>query len=65
MCIGNLAKKIIGERPDESMPLLQAGCTSLGAVRFAKMLGVILSMSLPATLIFNYPTITAIAGYVT
>ena len=61
--IGNVAQKIIGKPINYSTPLMLAGCTSLGAVRLARGLSSELSRDLPATLIFDYPTINSIADF--
>lgn len=48
--------------PDE--PLMAAGLDSLGSVELRNSLESVLALALPPTLIFDYPSAAAIAGYV-
>ena len=50
--------------PTHSQPLMAAGLDSLGAVDLRSALSQQLDMQLPATIVFDYPSITAIANYV-
>ncbi len=49
---------------DPQTPLNEMGLDSLLAVELRNLLGTGLSTSLPATLVFDYPTVTALAGYI-
>ncbi len=46
-----------------SQPLMEAGLDSLGAVELRNNLEQAFHVGLPATLTFDYPTITALADY--
>ncbi len=48
-------------QPDE--PLMSAGLDSLGSVELRNSLEARLGLQLPATLVFDYPSAAAIAGY--
>ena len=45
-------------------PLMEAGLDSLGAVELRTSLEAAFSMELPATVTFDYPSITALAKYI-
>jgi acyl carrier protein len=49
-----------GEAPARDAPLNEAGLDSLMALELRKALGTGLDLTLPATLLFNYPTIDAL-----
>lgn len=44
-------------------PLMSAGLDSLGSVEFANVLSRQFGMQMPGTLVFDYPTVNAIAAY--
>ena len=46
-------------------PLMEAGIDSLGSVELHNTLGSQLNIELPATLIFDYPSIGALASFLT
>jgi len=52
-----------GEALDPDVPLNEAGLDSLMALELRKSLGTGLGLTLPATLLFNFPTITALADH--
>jgi acyl carrier protein len=56
-------KSIVGGAVSPDEPLMAAGLDSLGAVELKNSLEGRLGMQLPGTLVFDYPTITALAGY--
>ena len=46
------------------MPLMQSGLTSLGALKVGRRMKSTFSFEVPATLVFDYPTVNAIASLV-
>ena len=51
------------EAPDPEVPLNEAGLDSLMALELRKELGTGLQLQLPATLLFNFPTIDALTSH--
>ena len=58
------AQLVQGAELDPEAPLLQAGMDSLATVELSQRLGQTLGVALPATLVFDYPSVAAIAAYV-
>jgi acyl carrier protein len=54
---------ILGATVDSIQPLTAAGLDSLGAVELRNSLEGELVMKLPATLLYDYPTVQDIAGF--
>ena len=54
---------ILGSTPRSDEPLMAAGLDSLGAVELRNALESSLGLELPATLVFDYPTTTALVDF--
>jgi acyl carrier protein len=53
------------DRPvDANQPLMEAGLDSLGAVDLRTALGARFGIELPATVTFDYPSISALASFI-
>ena len=55
--------QVVGSDVDTDEPLMSAGLDSLGSVEFANVLAQKFSMQMPATLVFDYPTVRALAEF--
>ena len=56
--------QVTGETPDPHAPLLSAGMDSLSAVEFVNALSRETHMSLPSTLVFNFPSLAEVAAFI-
>ena len=56
--------EVLGTRATSETPLMTAGIDSLGATELQKTLGADLSLDLPATLLFDHPSVAAIVEFV-
>ena len=55
---------VIGEAIEADAPLMDSGLDSLGAVELRNSLSAAFSLNLPATVVFDYPSIEALSKYV-
>jgi acyl carrier protein len=66
-CVRELVARSLGlsiaEPIEADRPLAEVGLDSLLAVEVRSVLGAALGRTLPASLLFDYPTLDAIAGY--
>ena len=54
---------IIGQELGMDVPLMDAGLDSLGAVELRNSLAQVVGLDVPGTLVFDYPSVSALAGY--
>lgn len=62
--IEECVRNVLGSDIAGDAPLMSSGLDSLGAVELRNSLEGALGLSLPTTLVFDYPTIDAMADYV-
>jgi acyl carrier protein len=62
--VAGVVNSLVGSTVGDEDPLLAAGLDSLGAVEFKNSLSQTLGLELPSTLVFDYPTVSAISRYV-
>ena len=62
--VAAVAQTILGAPVEPNAPLMSAGLDSLSSVEFRNSLESKLGMQLPSTLLFDYPTVNAIAQHV-
>ena len=55
---------LLGAEVGASTPLMEAGLDSIGAVELRNAVSAKLGVELPATVTFDYPTISALAQYI-
>jgi len=63
MEVQNAVKSVIGKTVDPEEPLMAAGLDSLGTVELKNALESICGASLPSTLVFDHPTVSALSTY--
>jgi len=61
--VQNAVKSVIGKNVDPEEPLMAAGLDSLGTVELKNALEGICGASLPSTLVFDHPTVSALSAY--
>ena len=57
--------QVIGTSIGDQEPLMSAGLDSLGSVEFTNVLSQNLSIAMPGTLVFDYPSISAVTDFLT
>ena len=62
--VSRLVAKQIGHDVPTDAPLLEAGLDSLGAIELRTALSSSFGLDLPATVIFDHPTIAALTSYI-
>ena len=62
--IRSIVQTTLGAAVPDDQPLMEAGLDSLGAVDLRNAIGEAFHLQLPATAIFDYPTITAMSQYI-
>ena len=62
--IQSIVKKMLGIVIADDQPLMEAGLDSLGAVDLRTAIGEAFRLELPATVMFDHPSITALAQYI-
>lgn len=61
--ISQIVRQMLGRAVSEEQPLTEAGLDSLGALELRASLASAFNLELPATLIFDYPSISALAKF--
>lgn len=62
--VSDLVETLLGERPGDSQPLLDAGLDSLAAVELRNLLASETGFAMPATIIFDYPCVADLASFI-
>jgi 3-oxoacyl-(acyl-carrier-protein) synthase/acyl carrier protein len=62
--IGRVVAGMLGADVSGGQPLMEAGLDSLAAVELRNELGARFAVSMPATVMFDYPTVDALAGFI-
>lgn len=64
MLVSETVRGVLGSEVSSTQPLMQAGMDSLGVVELRNALNSVFPVDLPPTVTFDYPTITALAGFI-
>lgn len=62
--VTGIVRAIVGQSFDPTVPLMEAGLDSLGAVELRSTVSAAFSVPLPATAAFDYPTVAALAAFI-
>jgi acyl carrier protein len=63
LLVAEAVETIVGAEVGPDQPLMEAGLDSLGATELQQKLATLMGLELPSTLVFDYPTVTAMAGF--
>lgn len=63
VAVSAAVESIVGEPVKHDQPLMEAGIDSLGATELQQQLADTFSVELPSTLVFDYPTVDAMAEF--
>ena len=61
--ISSLAARIVGTLIPRDAPLMEAGVDSLAASEFVKSIGSEFGVDLPATLLFDHPSVGSVCSH--
>jgi acyl transferase domain-containing protein/NADPH:quinone reductase-like Zn-dependent oxidoreductase/acyl carrier protein/NAD(P)-dependent dehydrogenase (short-subunit alcohol dehydrogenase family) len=64
MLVSETVRRVLGSEVSSDQPLMQTGMDSLGAVELRNALNSAFAVDLPPTVTFDYPTIAALAGFI-
>ena len=59
-----IGERVMGEKIASDMPLMEAGLDSISAVELRNAVSAKFGVDLPATVTFDYPTLEALAGFI-
>ena len=62
--LASILKDTVGEDVDAEAPLMEAGVDSLAASEFVQQLAAEFGVELPATLLFDHPSMSSISTHV-
>ena len=62
--LSELVARVLGQEVLPDVPLMEAGLDSLGAVELGNAVAAAFSLEVPATLVFDYPTLASLAAFV-
>ncbi len=62
--VSAVVEGMLGAAVAPDQPLMEAGLDSLGAVELRTSLCAAFSLDLPATVVFDYPTVTSLASFI-
>ena len=61
--VTSLVEGLIGGQVAQDQPFMEAGLDSLGALELRNTLATRYSLDLPASLVFDYPTVAALSSF--
>ena len=57
-------RQLVGQEVDPEEPLMAAGLDSLAAMELQNMISASMGVELPSTLVFDYPSVRAMSGFI-